>query len=783
MARTFQRDSKKSASGSAKLKVPGVTKPTSKKLKLPSRSKKRGAKRSYRKKDTLRTRILRWVGILLLVLAAALVAFGVGGYWGLVRSVDQLQEPAAVSTSPTYIYSAPLGDTNGSRRVIGTSFRSENRQQASLSQMPQELLDALVAKEDERFREHAGVDLWGIVRALYVDLRAGARVEGASTITQQYVKNAYLYHDQTIARKLKEALIAVEVERRLEKDEILAKYLNTVYFGNNAYGAAAAAETYFNKSVEDLSLAESATLIGLLWSPSNLGTDAESARQQRNLVLRQMAGAGYISQQDRIDAMGEQMPENWPMAPMLETGLTGLDLSRDFADYVQEQLVEEYGAATVEGGGLSVYTTLDLGMQRTAREMLYGPSGYLPDPENPDVALVSIEPDTGHVKTMVGNRDPEAHFNLATQARRQPGSSFKPFALIAALEQGIEPDTRFVSEDKTYRVRDAEGNLERWQVENFDEAERGPMTLEEALWVSDNTVFTDLVTNAGGRGLEDGAAQVVDVARRLGVSADFGDHPHPSVVLGTQEVSPMDMAVAYATIANEGRRVEPVAVTQVVRNEGQEDEEVLQKTPRSQGEQVIEPEVAEEITEIMVGDVERGVADRASLGDRPAAGKTGTTENFFDSWFVGFTPQMTTAVWMGYAEGGKTLRGLLDLGGDYTGPLDPSSAIWGNYTQQILRGEPVEGFDGVDLSRYGFSSDGGREGTNPATTPAAPGAAPGSGSDPAAPSGAPPATPAVPPAVDSATDPTAVPQAVPQDPAVVDPAAPPGVPVDPAVNP
>src|SRR5918992_3759273 len=240
-------------------------------VRLPTSRKRRFPHGDFKK------RILRATGIFFLCVLGATAGLGAGGYLGLVRSVDQLGKPQNLETHPTYIYSAPLGGNDDSRRVIGTIFQGENRKAASKDEMPLHLLNALVAKEDERFMEHGGVDLWGIMRALYVDIRAGEAVEGASTITQQYVRNAYLSQDRTIVRKIKEALIAIEVERRKpSKDQILADYLNTVYYGNNAYGVEAAAETYFNKTVEDLTVAESATLVGMLWSPSTLGEDRES---------------------------------------------------------------------------------------------------------------------------------------------------------------------------------------------------------------------------------------------------------------------------------------------------------------------------------------------------------------------------------------------------------------------------------------------------------------------------------------------------------------------------
>ena len=666
-------------------------------------------------KQSLKTRVLRWVVILVLCSIVAAVAFVAGGYVGLVKAVENLDEGSAAPSRPTYIYSKPVGETEGSTRVIGTIFQGENRKKADLEDMAPSLLDALVAKEDERFREHGGVDLWGITLALWRDIKAGEAVAGGSTITQQYVKNAYLSGDQSLQRKVKEAVIAVELERKHEKDEILGMYLNTMYFGSNSYGVEAAAETYFNKSADELTIGESATLIGLLWSPSTLGTDRDEATNQRNLVLDRMRQAGYITRQDHMEALDESLPDPWPKAPMVESGLTGPPLTRNFAEFVREELVNRYGANAVLAGGLSVYTTLDLEAQVAAEETLYKPGGFLSDPENPDAALVSIEPETGNVTAMIGNREEESRFNLVTQARRQPGSSFKPFALIAALEQGIDPATQFLSENKSYVVKDAEGNPERWEVENYEKEEHGPITLEQALWLSDNSVFTDLVLNEGGRGLDNGPGAVVDVANRLGVSTELA--PHPTIALGTQEVSPLDMATAYATIANEGRKVTPTAIEKVVQNEGQDNEEDLYAAPQEKGEQVLEPEVARKATEIMAGNVTQGIAWKASLGDRPVAGKTGTSENFFDAWFLGFTPQLVTGVWMGYAEGGQTLDGLLAIGGQQFGPIAPPPVVWQTYMQKVLKDEPIESFEGTGISRP--SAPAGETTTPAATTPEA----------------------------------------------------------------
>ena len=692
MARTHQRGRGRGP-GARTQSRKGLSRP----VKLPTNRKKKARATGFW------ARVLRVLGVILLCLIVAGAGFAAGGYVGVARAVTLLDAPRTFETHPTYIYSAPIGESESSRRVIGTVFGGENRKTASLADMPPHLLNALVAKEDERFREHAGVDLWGIMRALYVDLRAGATVEGASTITQQYVKNAYLSHDQSITRKVKEALIAVELERSVykdNKDQVIADYLNTVYFGSNAYGVQAASETYFNKSVEDLSVAESATLVGLLWSPSTLGQDRDGAWAQRDLVLRKMFETGYISSQDYNAALEVPMPERWPAGAMIDSSMQGPSTTRAFTDLVEDELIARYGANTVLQGGLSVYTTIDLETQVAAREILYGPGGYLPQADDPDLALVSLDPQTGRIKAMVGNRDPNAQFNLVTQGRRQPGSSFKPFALIAALEQGIDPETTYTSEKKRYMV-DVPGleEPEEWKVQNYDEIVRGEITLKEALWWSDNTVFTDLAMNADGRGLENGPAAIIDVAKRLGVTADFGPHPHPSVVLGTQEVSPLDMATAYATIANGGRRVEPTAISKVVSN-GENGDKVLYDAPEEPvGEQVIDEEIAHKATELMIGDVTEGIAKDASLGERPVAGKTGTSENFFDAWFVGYVPQMVTGIWMGYGEGGATLEYTLDYArklNGLSGGVTPAE-IWKTYMEDTMAGQPIENFEGVEI--------------------------------------------------------------------------------------
>jgi penicillin-binding protein 1A len=422
-----------------------------------------------------------------------------------------------------------------------------------------------------------------------------------------------------------------------------------------------------------------------------------------------MFDTGYVPSRDYNQALEEPLPEAWPANTPTKSGFTGPALTREFAQYTHDELIRRYGVNTVLEGDLSVYTTIDLEEQLAAHETAYGPSGYLPDADDPDLALVSIEPATGRIKTMVGDRNENSRFNFVTQGKRQPGSSFKPFALIAALEQGIDPNTRYVSEKKEYKIDVGPDKPETWEVQNYDGIERGEISLEEALWKSDNTVFADLAMNAGGRGLINGPEKIADVARRCGITTRLPEHPKPSIVLGAYEVSPLDMASAYATIANGGRRVETTAISKVVSYEDDNDEKVLYVAPEHpEGEQVISEDIANEATGIMVGDVTEGIAKYASLGDRPVAGKTGTSENFFDAWFIGFTPELVTGTWMGYAEGGQTLEYILDYARrlhGLSGGITPAE-IWRTYTKVILSGEPIEQFDGVKIPEKADSAAG-----------------------------------------------------------------------------
>ena len=458
------------------------------------------------------------MGVLSLCVLVAGVAFAAGGYLGLIKGVERLDEPRTFETHPTYIYSAPLGGNEDSRRVIGTIFEGQNRKTASLSEMPPQLLNAVVAKEDERFREHAGVDLWGIMRALYVDIRAGEAVEGASTITQQYVRNAYLSQDMTITRKVKEALIALEVERNEDsKDQIIADYLNTVYFGNNAYGVEAAAETYFNKSVEDLSIAESATLVGLLWSPSTLGEDREGAGYQRDLVLGKMFDTGYITSEDYNAALEVPMPERLACEPADPVGVLRTRAHPRLRG-VRPRGAHTDGTVRTPSlqGGLSVYTTIDLADQVAAHDIAYGPVGYLPDVDDPDLALVSIEPGTGKHK----DHDRRQERELPVQPRhpgqapaRQLVQAVRPHRRPGAGHRSRTPSTS--RRVRSTRSTSAWTSRRRGRYRTTTGSCAVRSASKEALWWSDNTVFADLAMNADGRGLKNGPEKIADVAKEM----------------------------------------------------------------------------------------------------------------------------------------------------------------------------------------------------------------------------------------------------------------------------
>jgi penicillin-binding protein 1A len=549
-----------------------------------------------------------------------------------------------------------------------TSFHAEeNRVVVQFDEIPDIVKRSIIAVEDRRFYDHPGIDLRALIRAAYVDATEGRIVEGGSTITQQYIKNRYLGSDQTISRKVKEAVLAFQLERQLSKNEILTRYLNTVYFGQGAYGIQAAARTYFSETAEELGLQQTALLVGLVQAPSAYDPvdHPDLALQRRNDVLGILRSEGVITEQD--------------YRTTLTSGL-GLLLSTQqrypapyFVQYVRQWLFSNtaFGADRTERedllyrGGIHVYTTLRPDLQRDAEAAV---KEILIYPTDPYGAMTVIDPRTGQILAMVGGRDyfsttdPVAQLNLATGGvtGRQAGSTFKPFALVAAMENGIPPQ----------RVYDAPSSIDialprqcqapgqpTWPVTNFDGTGPGRMTVEQATIDSVNVVYAQIVRDLGGGDACAGAAKVVDVAKELGVNppemVGMGiSHPLarvPAAVLGAEQVNSVEMASAYGTLANVGYRVPPVAVTKVTDSDGT----VLWRA-HDRRTLAVDPPVAYVADQILQKVVQEGTGVAAAIG-RPAIGKTGTAQEYRDAWFVGAIPQLSAAVWVGFPQGEESM--------------------------------------------------------------------------------------------------------------------------------
>ena len=514
------------------------------------------------------------------------------------------------------------------------------------------LREAVLATEDRDYYEHGGVDPVGIGRALYNDLRGRGVQQGGSTITQQYVKNVYLTSERSIVRKIKEAVLAVKLERELEKDEILERYLNTIYFGRGAYGVGAATRAYFDKDVRDIGLQEASYLAGLIRSPG--GADAlenpDEAARRRSTVLVAMAEEGYITEEEQTAVDASPIQTN-VVDPEDRTGLGPVEGdeigTKYFVEAVRRQVAEQYGEDTLYGGGLRIYTTIDFDMQRAAWDAV---TSTLDQAGDPDAALVAVD-EFGQVKAMVGGRDfEEDELNLALGKTafgldwggtgRGAGSAFKPFVLAEAIRQDISLNSKFEAPGSiTFPGVPGAKAGEDWKVSNYGGTEQGVLDLVDATRVSSNTAYAQLM-------LEVGPQNVATMAGRLGVAAELP--VVPALVLGSGDVSPLDMAVGYSTFANRGVHNDPVMIAKIEQVDDDGDLQVLDQAVPN-GARVLSEEQADLVTYCLQEVVQGGTGTAAAFG-KPAAGKTGTTQDNKDAWFVGYTPELTAAVWMGYAD-------------------------------------------------------------------------------------------------------------------------------------
>ncbi len=555
------------------------------------------------------------------------------------------------------------------------------------SDVPQVMRDAVVAIEDQRFFQHDGVDLEGIARAARTNLEVGSVAQGGSTITQQYVKNTYLSGEQTFERKAREALLAIEIEQQMTKDEILFAYLETSYYGAGAYGIGAAAEVYFSKPVDELDLSEAATLAGVLQSPSRLSPreDIEAADERRRVVLQAMLDVEMITVEEyerevprTLWSETDSSPPSGLVTVVSAPPVKGATAFPFFVDWIEAELLERVGPDALYRGGLEIHTTIDPTLQAMGEAAV---AERLTNTEAPvDMSLVSIDPRTGEVLVMVGGRDyASSQVNLATGGSTgfQPGSSFKPIVMAEAFRQGI------AAED----LRPAPGSWvvpgctgAQCTITNYDGADRGEISLRDAMISSVNTVFAQLIDEVS-------IASTAQLANQLGLSRVDPEGAYgPSLALGSAETSPLEMASAYGTFAFRGVRHEPIGILRVLDADGQ----VLIDQQARPGQRIFDANVADSVSDVLQAVVTEGTGGSAAVAGRPVAGKTGTTQSYWAAWFVGYTPSLSTAVWMGHTDGLASLYNVNGVG-RVTGGSHPAVAF-SDFMSSALSGTPVESF-------------------------------------------------------------------------------------------
>jgi penicillin-binding protein 1A len=568
---------------------------------------------------------------------------------------------------------------DGSR--LGYIQSDEARTPIPIAKIPDDLQHATVAIEDSRFYEHGGVDLEGVVRAAVSNIEAGQVKEGGSTITMQLARNLFIDDpERDIERKIKEAKIAEELESAHSKAWILENYLNTASYGTvngrTAVGVEAAAQIYYSKHARQLNLAQSAMIAGLPQSPSlyNPLQNPTAALGRRNDVLRHMADQGYITDAQAAEAIASPIH--------LKPGNSYSQIREPyFFDYVEQQLIEKYGVNTVRQGGLKVYTTIDPKYQQAARAAI---DNHLYYSDDPSAAVVSIDPSTGYVRAMASSGSyGGSQFNLAAQGHRQPGSAFKTFALTTAIRRGVNPDTTYY-QSKPLDLNDP--TYGHWQVSTYSNSYAGSINLHQATLASDNTVYAQLA-------LDLGPDSIADTAHDMGITTQLDGLPAETLGGLRLGVSPLEMADAYATLASGGIHSKPIAIRKVTFPDGHVDD--IGEPDRNR---VFPDGVAYEVTQILKDNVAAGTATAAGTGCGDEAGKTGTTDDFNDAMFIGFSPFLSTGVWVGYPDALRSMssvHGIAVAGGTFP------AEIWHDYNQVALEGhcetfpEPTDPVDWI----------------------------------------------------------------------------------------
>jgi 1A family penicillin-binding protein len=588
-----------------------------------------------------------------LIVKLCLLLLFLGGAGLAYLRVDSLPVSDTQQTSQVF-------DINGA--LIDSLNTGQNRQPVPLSEISKYAVQATLATEDKRFYSHFGVDPKGIMRAVFVNLQHFSKIQGAGTITQQLARNLYLTHERTWTRKIKESIYAIQLELQWSKDQILEQYLNQIYFGHSTYGIESASQMFFGKSSKDLTLAESALLIGVPKGPRYYSPyyDKESSLARQKTVLALMVTAGYISQTEADQATRENLyikpleARKPPTAPY-------------FRDYIRTVAIDKLGLpeALFDGGGVRIYTTLDLRAQQIAENVV---KDNLKDKGELQSALVAIDPRNGYIKAMVGGKDyAENQFNRVFASTRQPGSSFKPIMYLTALERGFTPLTQYKSEPTIFTYDEGRNT---YAPSNYGNKYSGEwMDMRQAIAQSDNIYAVNTVMGVG-------PDKVIETARKMGIDSEL--KPLPSLALGTFPVSPFEMASAFSVLADGGTRHEPVAILWIENAAGK----VLYEA-QPQALRVADAASAYVLTQLMTSVFEEGgTGNRVSaLLKRPVAGKTGTTNS--DAWMVGYTPELATAVWVGYDKG-RTIG---------TVESHLAAPIFAEFTEQTLESVPPKDFD------------------------------------------------------------------------------------------
>ncbi|WP_407673396.1 transglycosylase domain-containing protein [Paenibacillus silvisoli] len=605
----------------------------------------------------LLARMKRW----LLYTGAALLVLFMAAFGFLYYLRVQALPASAISQTSQML------DAQG--HVIDTFHAGENRQSVPLKQISPYLIEATLAIEDQRFYDHLGFDVKGMARAAVINVEHMSRKQGASTLTQQLARNLYLTHERTWSRKLKEAMYTIQLEMHYSKDEILALYLNQIYYGHGAYGAEAAAEMYFGKHASELTLAESAMLAGIPKGPKYYSPymDMKNAKDRQRTILQTMVNQGIL-QQDAAETAGAEMLSFVPLGKSKQAGTAPF-----FRDYVRYMAVDKLGIdeRTLSEGGIRIYTTLDPDAQRAAEEAV---AAGIPEDSEQQAALVSLDPRTGYIKAMVGGRDYKTNqYNRVFAKTRQPGSSFKPILYLTALQEGVlTPVSQFKS---TPTVFTYDEGRKTYSPSNYNSKYAGDfIDMRQAIASSDNIYAVNSIMTVGPE-------KVIGMARRLGI--DSAMQPVPSLALGTFPISPFEMASAFGTFANGGLRMEPTAILRIEDSKG---EVLYEAQPLSS--QVVDAAHAYVLTSLMESVFDTGgTGNRVSaMIKRPVAGKTGTTAT--DAWLVGYTPELATAVWVGYDKGRKLT----------SSEARRAAPIFASYTEAALSAIPPKIFplpDGV----------------------------------------------------------------------------------------